>query len=265
MAGARPIPTCPCRPRGDDRPCRDARAARRGGDRDRLRRGPTLPGCAARRARGPRSSHAGVAMRAVAGRPHDGDDLLNLGRIGGIAETLVSRRSTSVEARHGRRRAASTSAVKQHLGRCPSSGLGTRPSIRRQQPLRERSRSKTGPVRRRADYCRSSNSAASGHWRGRMSLLLQSRSSSLDVRFRCSSQGRSAGVGGRRARSREGGRRVLSRLSPPHRAFIGRVLRDTRRRLHGERLPYAGGVPARGSLPYAASAWRGGQPALGVA
>jgi hypothetical protein len=27
----------------------------------------------------------------------------------------------------------------------------------------------------------------------------------------------------------------------------------------------AGGVPARGSLPYAASAWRGGQPALGVA
>jgi hypothetical protein len=111
----------------------------------------------------------------------------------------------------------------------------------------------------------SSNSAASGHWRGRMSLLLQSRSSSLDVRFRCSSQGRSAGVGGRRARSREGGRRVLSRWSPPHRAFIGRVLRDTRRRLHRERLPYAGGVPARGSLPYAASAWRGGQPALGVA
>jgi hypothetical protein len=113
--------------------------------------------------------------------------------------------------------------------------------------------------------CSSSNSAASGHWRGRMSLLLQSRSSSLDVRFRCSSQGRSAGVGGRRARSREGGRRVLSRLSPPHRAFIGRVLRDTRRRLHRERRPYAGGVPARGSLPYAASAWRGGQPALGVA
>ena len=68
-----------------------------------------------------------------------------------------------------------------------------------------------------------------------------------------------------RARSREGGRRVLSRWSPPHRAFIGRVLRDTRRRLHRERLPYAGGVPARGSLPYAASAWRGGQPALGVA
>ena len=36
-------------------------------------------------------------------------------------------------------------------------------------------------------------------------------------------------------------------------------------RLYRERLPYAGGVPARGSLPYAASAWRGGQPALGVA
>jgi hypothetical protein len=86
-----------------------------------------------------------------------------------------------------------------------------------------------GTVGPAAGGCRnSSNSAARGHWRGRMSLLLQSRSSSLDVRFRCSSQGRSAGVGGRRARSREGGRRVLSRLSPPHRAFIGRVLRDTR-------------------------------------
>jgi hypothetical protein len=72
-----------------------------------------------------------------------------------------------------------------------------------------------GTVGPAAGGCRnSSNSAARGHWRGRMSLLLQSRSSSLDVRFRCSSQGRSAGVGGRRARSREGGRRVLSRLSP---------------------------------------------------
>jgi hypothetical protein len=40
---------------------------------------------------------------------------------------------------------------------------------------------------------------------------------------------------------------VLSRLSPPHRAFIGRVLRNTRRRLHREGRPYAGGVPARGS------------------
>jgi hypothetical protein len=50
-----------------------------------------------------------------------------------------------------------------------------------------------------------------------------------------------------RSLAREGGRRVLSRLSPPHRAFIGRVLRNTRRRLHREGRPYAGGVPARGS------------------
>jgi hypothetical protein len=71
------------------------------------------------------------AVRVVSGCAHDGDDLLNFGRIRGIAETLVSRRSTSVEARHGSRRSASTSAVKEHLGHGPSSGSGTRPSIRR--------------------------------------------------------------------------------------------------------------------------------------
>src|SRR3954471_18794624 len=61
-------------------------------------------------------------MRVVAGRAHGGDDLLNFGGIGGIADTLVSRRSPSVEAGHGRRRSASTSAVKQDRGHGPSSG-----------------------------------------------------------------------------------------------------------------------------------------------
>ena len=39
------------------------------------------------------------AMGRGAGLAHDGDDLLNGGRIGGIAPTLVARRSAAVEAR----------------------------------------------------------------------------------------------------------------------------------------------------------------------
>jgi hypothetical protein len=62
------------------------------------------------------------AVRVVAGLAHDGDDLLDFGRIGGILETLVARGSTGMEAGHGRRRSASTSAVKQQLGHGPSSG-----------------------------------------------------------------------------------------------------------------------------------------------
>jgi hypothetical protein len=61
------------------------------------------------------------AVRVVAGRAHHGDDLFDFGRIGGIAETLVPRRSTRMEAGHCRRRSASTGAVKQHLGHRPSS------------------------------------------------------------------------------------------------------------------------------------------------
>jgi hypothetical protein len=69
-------------------------------------------------------------VRVVAGSAHDGDDLFNLGRIGRIASTLVARRSTGMEAGHGRRRSASTGAVKQHLGHRPSSGSDNEPSIR---------------------------------------------------------------------------------------------------------------------------------------
>ncbi|MEA2361282.1 MAG: hypothetical protein QOD71_427 [Thermoleophilaceae bacterium] len=63
-----------------------------------------------------------LAVRGIASLAHDGDNLLDSGRIGRIAETLVSRRSTCMEAGHGRRRAASTGAVKQYLGHDPSSG-----------------------------------------------------------------------------------------------------------------------------------------------
>jgi hypothetical protein len=56
-------------------------------------------------------------------------------------------------------------------------------------------------------------------------------------------------------------------LAPVHQPLTRprTLLREARHRLHRERHPYAGGAPARGSLPDAASAWRGGQPALGVA
>ena len=43
------------------------------------------------------------------------------------------------------------------------------------------------------------------------------------------------------------GRRVVSRLSSPHRAFSsGGCCGDTRHRLHRERLPYPGKVPRKG-------------------
>jgi hypothetical protein len=42
---------------------------------------------------------------------HDGDDLIDLWRIGRIAQTLVARRSTSVKAGHRRRRSTPTGAA----------------------------------------------------------------------------------------------------------------------------------------------------------
>jgi hypothetical protein len=43
-----------------------------------------------------------TAVRTVTGRAHDGDDLFDPGRIGGVAQTLVARRATGVKARHRR-------------------------------------------------------------------------------------------------------------------------------------------------------------------
>jgi hypothetical protein len=59
-------------------------------------------------------------MRTVAGGAHDGDDLLDLGRIGRIPQSLVVRRTAGVESRHRCRRATSASAVEQQLGHDPS-------------------------------------------------------------------------------------------------------------------------------------------------
>jgi hypothetical protein len=43
-----------------------------------------------------------TAVRTVSGRAHDGDDLLDLGWIGGVAQALVARRATGVKAGHRR-------------------------------------------------------------------------------------------------------------------------------------------------------------------
>jgi len=85
-------------------------------------------------------------VRAVAGHAHDGDDLFDFGRIGGIAEALVARRSAGMEAGHRCWRSASTSAVKRHVGHRPSSGSENEPSIRREHSLRDRSSSENNPV-----------------------------------------------------------------------------------------------------------------------
>jgi hypothetical protein len=61
-------------------------------------------------------------VRTVAGGAHDGDDLLDLGRIGRIPQSLVVRRTSGVKSWHRRRRATSAGAVEQQLGHDPSSG-----------------------------------------------------------------------------------------------------------------------------------------------
>jgi hypothetical protein len=58
-------------------------------------------------------------MRSVAGTAHDGDDLFDLGRIGRIAQTLVTRSVTGMESRHRRRRPPSTGTIEQELGHDP--------------------------------------------------------------------------------------------------------------------------------------------------
>jgi hypothetical protein len=52
----------------------------------------------------------------VARAAHDCDDLLDLGRVGRVAQTLVSRRVAGLESRQRRRRSTSTGAVEQKLG-----------------------------------------------------------------------------------------------------------------------------------------------------
>jgi hypothetical protein len=63
-----------------------------------------------------------AAVRTVTGGAHDGDDLLYLRWVGGVAQALVSGRVTGVESRQRRRRPTPTSAVEQKLGHDPSSG-----------------------------------------------------------------------------------------------------------------------------------------------
>jgi hypothetical protein len=54
------------------------------------------------------------AVRIVAGGAHDGDDLLDRGRIGRVAEAFVPRDSPSVIAGHRGRRAAMTGSIEQY-------------------------------------------------------------------------------------------------------------------------------------------------------
>jgi hypothetical protein len=54
---------------------------------------------------------AAAAVRTVASGAHDRDDLLDLGRIGRIPQSLVVRRTAGMESRHRRRRATSAGAI----------------------------------------------------------------------------------------------------------------------------------------------------------
>src|SRR6516164_4175221 len=58
-----------------------------------------------------------MAVAVMAGLAHDRDDLIDRRRVGGVALALVTRRDPCAEARHGRRRAATSGSVKQRLNR----------------------------------------------------------------------------------------------------------------------------------------------------
>jgi hypothetical protein len=72
-----------------------------------------------------------TAMGTVAGGAHDGDDLLDLGPIGRLAQTLITRRPAGVKSRHRRRRSTTGDAIEQQLRHDPSSGSWTNPSLAR--------------------------------------------------------------------------------------------------------------------------------------
>jgi hypothetical protein len=77
-----------------------------------------------------------AAVCAVTGGAHDGDDLLDLRWIGCVAQTLVARRATGVEPRHGRRRATPTGAVQQQFRHDPPRARGTSPASVKEAPRR---------------------------------------------------------------------------------------------------------------------------------
>jgi hypothetical protein len=60
---------------------------------------------------------------------HDGDDLLDLRRIGWVAQALVAWSMAGVESRHRRRRSTATGTVEQKLGHDPTSGSWNNPTI----------------------------------------------------------------------------------------------------------------------------------------
>jgi hypothetical protein len=61
-------------------------------------------------------------MAPVAGSAHDRDDLLNGGRVGRIAASVVAGRTTGVEPRQCRRRPPTTSSIEQNFAHDSSSG-----------------------------------------------------------------------------------------------------------------------------------------------
>jgi hypothetical protein len=62
-----------------------------------------------------------MAVAIVAGLAHDGDDLINGRRIGGIAPALVTQGDPGAEPWRGRRRAAPAGSANQQQNRRPSS------------------------------------------------------------------------------------------------------------------------------------------------
>jgi hypothetical protein len=114
MGGAAPSPTGPFRFRGACRPCRCGPAATRAWvevvfcERERFVNAESAaPEHDDQRAHTP-------PVEALHGEAHDGDDLLDGRRVGGIELALVARRAPGVIARQGRRRTAPTGGIENY-------------------------------------------------------------------------------------------------------------------------------------------------------
>jgi hypothetical protein len=131
-AQAVPIPMRPCRLRDGARPCRAGPRLSRDVDRIALGKRERLLDAQP----GPPHDHdqstQPATVRVVAGGAHDRDDLLDLRRIGRLAQTLVAWSVAGVECRQRRGRSTSTSAIEQKLRHDPSSDSWTEPDCRRQ-------------------------------------------------------------------------------------------------------------------------------------
>jgi hypothetical protein len=83
------------------------------------------------------------AIGAVDAGAHHGDDLLDQGWVGGIADAFVARLASGVESRHRGRRRTTTGGIEQQLGHTCSLRTSSESRSRDRCSLREEAASRT--------------------------------------------------------------------------------------------------------------------------